>query len=43
MAALHYQSHVTMTKSTAEPDLGIFHTIFILHMIMKLYLTVIYL
>lgn len=39
MAALHHQSHVTMTKSTAEPDLEIFHLIFILHIIMKLFLT----
>lgn len=40
MATLHYQSLVAMIKSTVEPDPGIFHTIFILHIIMKLFVTV---
>lgn len=39
MAGLHHQSHVTMVKSTAETDPGIFNTIFILHIIMKLFFT----
>lgn len=39
MAALHHKSHVTTIKSTAESDLGIFNTIFILYIIMKLFFT----
>jgi len=40
MADLYHQRHTAKTKSAAEPDLGIFQNIFILHIIIQLILSV---